>query len=679
MPRKYFINPYNFVPLGEKPLIEPETDEVGHLWFNKNRKSGKINYTLKFVTPFIIPREQTSGTQEKKGDIRFYTYQKNDEKEYLAIPGSRLRGHILNLMRAINSSPVAQYENKDILKRYVGRHKKGFLIKNTNGDLEIQEVSNEYLIVHEDRTMKDRWDEKEPVCYNHGIQITINPYDPLSPKCTTGTINYRERRSRYKFYLTIDNNDLKRTITGRWVKFPCWSGLDKENKLPDLDGNLMAHRNAWHIVDLNKLGNIYPLSNCLLSSFKKAVEKTAAKIEKNHQGRGDAVRSSLPMKEGLFVYFETDNANNVISLGRHYHYMFWSDIKQKVYNTQKGFTKECIVKDLIGSASDEENGMKSRVWFEMVMGPRKDKVTIERKNLRILSSQPPKSHNFYLKDGDYDCSESRIRGRKFYWHNPYWKDKMWDNEDTEKGEYGFENAFPDLNKKQWSQSDVVIADTNKPIEYKGTIRFFNLTDDELNLLKSTLVGIDNLSYDTDFIKQSSWEKWCHKIGHARPFMGSAYIEITGIELLEFEGDYIPTLSESKLNEEYKQLQYWQKKKIPSNVPNYLKALQRMMRFDGAWDRIEGDYLNRTRMTYPIGQKDVTDLVWDKPDVDDPTTYLWFMKMKEERDGVLPDPADADKRQSLKVWLPQRNDRGGGRGGRSRQQQHTNRRNQRRRR
>ncbi|MBU4445560.1 MAG: RAMP superfamily CRISPR-associated protein, partial [Candidatus Marinimicrobia bacterium] len=373
MPRNFFINPYNFVPLGEKPLIKPETDEVGHLWFDKDRKSGKIHYSLKFVTPFIIPGKQTPGTEEKEGDIKFYTYTKGDGKEYLAIPGSRLRGHILNLMRAINSSPVTQF-------------------------------------------------------YNHEI------------------------------------------FTGKYYR-----------------------------------GNV----------------------------------------------------------------------ESKVNNAQKGFPNGSIVQGFSGSASDKEEGMKSRLWFEMVMGPQKSDVKIERKNLRILSSQPPKSHNFYLKGGDYDCPNSKIRGRKFYWHNPHWKEKMWDNEDTGKGEYGFENAFPDDNKKQWSQADVAIPDTKNRVEFKGTIRFFNLTNDELNLLKTALVGIGNLENTDSCLKQSGqsgWKKWCHKIGHARPFIGSAYIEITGIELLEFKEGYIPSLNGGKSEDEFGQLTAWQNDKITNSVPTYIKAL-----------------------------------------------------------------------------------------------------------
>jgi len=686
MPRNYFINPYNFVPLGEKPLIESETDEVGHLWFDKNRKSGKIDYSLKFVTPFIIPGEQD--TDSEPGKIELYTYQKSDG-EYLAIPGSRLRGHILNLMRAINSSPVVQYENKDILKRYVGRHKKGFLIRNVSGNLEIYEVDKEYLVVHPDRRDINRWDETIPVCYAGSVAKSINPYDsskPLSSQGTPGDIYYKSRRAIFKFYLTknVHENNQKQTVYGRWVKFPNWSGLDDDNQLPDLKGNLQAHHNAWHIVDLNSLGSKYPITDELVNAFKNGVDSIAKKVEENHPGRGNAVRGMNPLKEGQFVYFETDSSGSkVISIGRHYHYIFRGDVQSKVNNAQAGYTKKCVVQNLAGIANEEnDDGMKSRLWFEMAMGPQKSHVKIERKNLRILSSQPPKSHNFYLKGGDYDCSDSRIRGRKFYWHNPHWRDTMWDNEDTGKGEYGFENAFPGRNKAQWSNSEIIMAEEqkNKQVSFNGTVRFFNLTDDELNLLMTALVGIGNLENTDSCLKQSDWKQWCHKIGHARPFMGSAYMEISKIELLKIQDGYIPKLEDNNLEKEFKCLQEWQKDKIPTRLPEYLRALQRMMSFGGAWDGIEGNFLNQTRITYPLGQNNVNDLVWNQSGIDDPTTYLWFMKKKDRSEGVLPDPAEANKRQSLKVWInPPRNNYRGGRGGCPRQHQHPNPRNQRRRR
>ena len=105
-----------------------------HAWLkNDPYFTGVIHCQLKFITPAVIPGEQQSGDDNGPGEIHAYTYDGN-----LAIPGSRIRGHLLNLMRAINSSPVpvpdrSSDEDRLILDREKSNHKIGFISIDNNG------------------------------------------------------------------------------------------------------------------------------------------------------------------------------------------------------------------------------------------------------------------------------------------------------------------------------------------------------------------------------------------------------------------------------------------------------------------------------------------------------------------------------------------------------------------
>lgn len=454
MPRKYFINPYTFVPLDTNPVLKRNDPAIDHLWIHDDKFTGRIDLELTFITPAVIPGKQKPGSSDESGKIETYIYEDCEGNKILAIPGSRLRGHIFNLMRTINSSPVTQYEDRTILHG----------------------------------TVKDK----------------------------------------------VDN------------------------------------------------------------------------------ANGGKAKSIQP----------------------------------------------CLVKQLAGWSNDElygENkGMKSRLWFEMAMGPRKDDVEIECKNLRILSSQPPKAHNFYLEGGDYSTPGSKIRGRKFYWHDPFWKIKMWDNEDLDEGDCAFENPTPDVNKEQWSNAEVIMATMDKPVTFCLTVRAMNLTRDERNLLLTSLLGFaaEDLTSDkgTLVLGQRDTYRWCHKIGHARPFMGSAFIRVTGAREIGFDKDWKPFPEKIELNNWIQDLNNWQK----NFKGNHIDALNRVMRFAGAYETDLDKGPDELRMTYPLGQRDVSELTWNNRDPEhQPKTYHWFTN---NRDVDLPEPLPNES-QALNIWVSRLGERG----------------------
>jgi CRISPR-associated protein (TIGR03986 family) len=657
MPRTYFINPYNFVPLSNVPLLE-KNNNPHHLWFDEDLFTGTIDVALSFVTPFVIPGKQTPGTDQAPGRIDTFT-SKKDGVDHLAIPGTRIRGQLFNVMRALNSSPLQHYEKRVILGRETTQKKKGYLVKSGNR-WQIQEVIDEILVVHPRRLDLNNLRLKDgcppvtnPQCYSGGASIDIPPFGnaPVSGDIYWSHPEWGPPSLRsHKYYLSSSVSP--KPTPGKWVKFPAWSGQDEENVISDIRNKRRVHQNAWHIVNMDKsnMGALYDIPDNIKDDFISGVEEMARLIgdssDDTDKRREGNVRKMQDLAVGQFVYFTA----GVTSFGRHYHYLFRKgavdDKIGKANSANHG--KPCIVHKMAGWASDVNidgiKGMKSRVWIEMATGPKTTEVKIEPRNLRILASQPPKAFNFYLDGGDYYNSTSVARGRKFYWHNPHWKEKMWDNEDLQ-GEYAFENPTPHLHRKQWSNADVVMPDENGHINgiFDFTIRVMNLTDDELNLLLTALVGFSPQLSDNGFLGQKKWQNWCHKIGYARPYLGSAYFRVKNLRKLKFNEDtWEPELypapdatakpGDLLTSEWLDVLNTWQAKLNGT----HLAALIRMMNFNGAYEPLSQPEIDETRMTYPLKQ-DGNLLNWKGTDeAQQPKPFKWF---KDNRNTPLPSPTE----------------------------------------
>lgn len=684
--REYFINPYTFVPLSEKPVFSLE--ESTHAWFNPGAFTGRITCELELITPTVIPGQEP-GTNEYPGKIETYRYD-----GHLAIPGSRLRGHLMNLMRAVNSSLIGgdRYEDRTILERDKGDHKKGFTFRKKDGSLWVQQIEDEVLVAHPGRRGQQRLHgdatiQHNPVISGTGGDIPLigskSPFDFSQGE--KGDVhwahpNWGPQRGRgfRKYHTTTDSLD---NTCGRWVKIKAWSGQDGENvyaPMNDNENSRMVHRNAWHLVNLEDLGNQYKIDH-MLETYRAGVLEMA-RLAGDRQKRedkecADSIRNMDPIEEGMFVYFESDGSGKITSIGRHYRYLFRKgSVEDKVkalHATMKMNAEDkCLVDGLSGWANESDGkGQKGRVYVEMAIGPKYSSDLVPKKNLRILSSQPPKSANFYLDKGDYNDSDSCIRGRKFYWHDKKWKKKMWDNEDLNEGDHAFENPEPSSNKKQWSNAEVIMATEEQPVPFKFIIRCVNLSENEKNILLTALVGFDAV-VQGDTLRQSHCKNWCHKIGHARPFMGSGVIRISEAEELDFDKYGKPVPRTVSLEVWRESLSCWQKK---FDKCSHIPALKRVMCFGGAYEDLKPGE-EGARIAYPLGQtlrqEGVYSLTWDCPPRDRPKAFEWFGN-NPSKPLPLPQPGNS---QALKVWVEHAPGRGAGggtpRGRDNRRQHHT---------
>lgn len=693
MSQQFFINPYTFIPLNPSgPLCKVrEAVHRLHAYLEAAPSfTGRIRCRLTFLTPAVIPGEQRPGTETEpgkkvSGEIEPYSYQ-----GCLAIPGSRLRGHLLHLMRTINSSPVTSYNDRVILERAPAReegHRKGFIVIENSGKIKIQEINKEFLLVHPERREKPTLDNNcvpEETC-----PAAIPDYQPSKgySQGFKGDIHYqiklkyvpreqRYKREPFKKYLAqVNSGNPKREPGTHWVRFPAWSGQDGETRLKDIKNKRLMHWNQYHIVDLGRITAdslpLHDLDETLVRQFEAGVDEMAQLLEDRADNTEDKklARKAQKMKDlkaGTFVYFELNNARQVISLGRHYRYLFRKGtVVEKVKKANKespGQTRpSCLVQQLAGEAAEKDKatrkykGLKSRLWVDLALGPNMADVALEEKNLRILSSQPPKCHRFYLRGGEYDAPNSEIRGRKFYWHDPKWKDPLWDNQDLREGAHAYENPQPDEDrlKKQWSRAKVIPPGTS----FEFDIRAQNLNEDELKLLLTALVGMSPAMVTAEqnrrILAPENREFWCHKIGHARPFLGSAAISIIGAKQVSFdlEGDnWAPKIALVDLNKWQQDLAAWQQilLKDAQGVPkyNHLKCLARVMHFHGAYQAKEGE--KQARIAYPLGQNKAA-LTWKGLNLDEqPKTYIWFGQNRGNPPD-LPEPKPGID-QALQVFL-----------------------------
>jgi hypothetical protein len=196
-----------------------------------------------------------------------------------------------------------------------------------------------------------------------------------------------------------------------------------------------------------------------------------------------------------------------------------------------------------------------------------------------------------------------------------------------------------------------MANDKKPVKFEFNIHFMNLSQDEMFMLLTAIKG---------FVQNNKIDEWVHKIGHARPFMGSATMKICSLETLSFNNENrLPQLNQdTAVNEINETLGDWQQ--VFQNK-THIKAIKRIMSFDGAYQNAP----KTAQIMYPARHSDgrrVPD--WRNKD-DFPKTFQWFAKQNKGmlHPPKLPDPGEEKSQALLFNWSSnQVSGRNPGRGG-----------------
>lgn len=469
------VNPYNFVPFSDKPDREQPSG-------GEHRNTGWMDITVTPRTCLIIPDpDQVEIEVIAGGNHKKYPFFKIDGKPI--VPASSLRGMIRSVFEAASNSCLPFLRDK------------------------------------EDFTMRT------PVC---------------AAFKNRGLLEYTEDGG-WKLYAaeskcagTLKKYELNELNGGRWCGLSNADEYDKDKVLQFHKPPFIGENSKYHIMalspgeEIKKWCDNTPYESLIASiNFSLAEKKSnkgkvfthrsllnALKDAKENPGRRVPVWYVCVGEGEEAEYFLSPSA-----VGR-VHQRDWEKIMAPYLPCDKR-GELCPACRLFGTAEGKGKGSKVRFTDAQYSGSKEP--SIKAATLGILSSPKPSAYEFYLnkpngaifwnynyyskKEGDetrfYPLKGKLMpRGRKFYWHSPA--------ADTSRHNPSGQNATMDYLEPDGA-------------EFKFRIYFDEVTDNELEQLKWVVnFGENNLG------------KYCHKLGHARPFgFGSVKLIIDSITTREF--------------------------------------------------------------------------------------------------------------------------------------------------
>jgi len=521
--------PYNFIPLNEK-VIESDfnIDDTPFNTYHKNKNTGYIEVEIETKTPVYVrdtlnQKEQEEAEKGKQNPDFF-----SPAGRY-RIPGSSLRGMVRNIVEIVSFGKFGFF--KDILLFY-----RGLADKSKRFRKEYQDNMSSF----DQKSRKQNYKMSAGVMYKKGLEYFIIPANFSPTQKTQGKRQYFKEISKNKFLV--------------------------------VSGDMMNKRHEW-IVEY------YP-------DNQKRINIDSIDIDEylNDKLRDEQVINVVKetMKNGyvpcFYVSWIDKDGKKRISFGHTpffrlaYKKTIGEHIKQMINN------EENI--DISTAIFGHEKEFASRVFFEdaYLSEDDYDKIIKEEQTPHILSSPKPTSFQLYLEQTTPNPNELKhynddvnIRGNKVYWHRS--------------GNNYIQNNLKEINehKSQYTKIKPVLPGA----QFKGRIRFENLSDVELGALLLSLTLKDNL---------------CHKIGMAKPLgLGSVKIKPTlflsdrekRYKDLFFEFNDIP--SSNKSDEKISAFEGYVLKELGSNSKSIweterMKDLERMLDFDNKPDDKETSYM-----------------------------------------------------------------------------------------
>ncbi len=530
---EYFVNPYNFVSLGEK-AYKKEFHKSDELKKDENSKvellTGVISCVMKAKTPVFIPnttndnafglaeiestkKENNKNAKDEHKNYEFFSYNDlsgknslNEPKEPI-IPGSSIRGVIRSAYEALTDSCMMTYD-EPVTSRENKPKNAGILECDTNGTWKLYEA--EKFMLKTGKCDKD-----------------IGKEYPI----------YEDKNNRKYIALDEDDKNEKSLYTGDEIMFD--EGNIYGYKMPKLAQNI-GNGNSTGILLLGEpFGKKHHDSIFTYNSVpKKEVEGDLTRaiegllevlrvykdpaINRNmNKGHNGYRHYDLNGKKVYPVWYRKDDVGEKIYLSpacisRIAYYYTIPDILQKHggYDACKSNDIVCQACELFGMAG-ENSALGSKIRFSDA------ELTVDCKNknkyydknpvtLDELSSPKPSAVEFYTKQPDekmgmwdYDSNNGGIEilGRKFYWH-------------SEKYEKYYKNKMPRTNR------NITIRPVTKDTEFEFKIYYERITSKELKELIWVLtIGENELE-----------GKQCHKIGGAKPLgFGSIKIVVNEVK------------------------------------------------------------------------------------------------------------------------------------------------------
>jgi CRISPR-associated protein (TIGR03986 family) len=473
------VNPYNFVRLG-KPAKKDKPK--GHHKFGG--LSGKIICTLKLITPIFIPDPEKKVEIEEgedKGHKILELFKVNNRP---VIPPTEIKGMIRSVVEAASNSCFSVFDGGRLGKRlrpekYRGQIYAGRIISVPAPDRDGSIVEMKHIKISKNIAVEHNiWNN----IAKNGKQVYANQSVVDEWKITDiADLSETHREGYVVGYLkTSDNFGNKKfervfveTKNPKNFRFPYAIYQDFR----------IANRNSKHDKTKElKFGD---------TVWIRAKKNADGEEEVEEIGFAQIYRKS-------FNYSLMDKLKN------------WSKEFEHC-SDPKHLCPACRIFGMVA-----EDGIKGGVAGNVsssIATLRNNLVNLKPNQLlRILSLPKPTFHPFYLLDGDYYSSSSKLRGRKFYWHQFYDE-----NDKNALKHYTTTTEELDKNKQKLGLTSSVEL-LLPPAEFTFTVDIDNLDENELGLLLWSL---------------ELEEEMAHKLGMGKPLgLGSVKIKIEKLEVID---------------------------------------------------------------------------------------------------------------------------------------------------
>ena len=556
-PRNGFVNPYNFVPLGEK---EPKREKPeSHEYFIG--KSGRITCKLILKTPFFTPHPERQWQVPE--DSNLSSAPSWMDKSVRSLIGDAKEHDVLGLLRDYNGNPFISGSSLKGAFRTVAEALSNsclgvidfqweMLGENVSDEVKIKGVANYFSnriirspksvgrvvkLPSQDGVGKIEVGQKLRVFYD-------NPHGFVGAFPPTHSLAGRKDRETTQATRQVYHQ------TPRRFEVPTAKNLDV--------GSLSGELKITEVIDKKKSQRfIYWQNNPPTVNFSLAQEfaynranEVGIDDEKDMTGHIACDPSHAGMRSqrhklrvGDLVYFN-EEGGQVQSIGpvELYRVLYKHSLDAVLLRKHQDFLTCdksdnlcpcCRIFGWVPPTGDEETSTTSRKGFvhfsTATIEQQPEEIQTQWVTLKPLGKPHPSCWQFYLKakdvgdDAGYNDDNATINGRKFYWHQPG------TTADSVKDERKTEQRQPQPPDNQNKTVELLLPKTKQNTEttFTFTVDFENLSEADLGLLLLTLqpnlLGEGNIPSD----------KLYHHFGMGKPLgLGSAEVSITELTLID---------------------------------------------------------------------------------------------------------------------------------------------------
>ena len=608
---RMFVNPYNFVPLGDgskRPCSFTDNESL----------TGEIACTLKIKTPLAIPNTEGQPTDDKIE--KKYEFMSVDEKHI--IPGSEIRGMIRNVYETITDSCLSVINNSIITKRETSAFKGTGLVKWNGAQWELYQAKR--TPTYSPTTIKNKTNSLKGKVY---VVRNWKFFTGLNLIGLKGTVNEKIKSSRdfeaferalaeAKWFIKPngDTEDINSVtigkgrskgvnITKKWGAHYGRTELEKVFGQKVLDDK---YTESAECVSIFEPVNSSPIiiEEDLIDNLTEVLESYAFYGSQ----KKEAFDAVTPKKDGalypVFFSYKTEagpkpnfTADSIDRLApaQMSRVAFKNSVPKLLgeYKPCSEAGKLCPGCSLFGTVI-KGNAKAARVRFCDAVPSGKITVSEDFVPIKVLSSPKITSVEFYsLCDGlktfenqpkwNHDSKGVYLRGRKFYLHNP--------------------KAAEDASV--YSEDGFIYSESKKPLNAAYKLAKSGKFTFKVFFERISKKELQNLVWSLTLGNEAGKETYCHKLGHGKPIgLGSVIISVDEIKKRTVsEGYKIEPITRKELMEDYT---------LPIDKTATLNALLAICNYS---------YAKGENIAYPLGFKKSTKQRPKKSDEEN--TMFWF--------------------------------------------------------